>query len=315
MDLAKKRAIKDLTELHSQSDKMEAHELKARRGRIHKLLTQLSPGCSSALVAVCLPDGTVTTAPEDMAAALRGHWSEVFKARPRDEPLLQQWLADERAELSPPLSPATDPRWRIRRRDIRKALDIAPSSAPGPDGIPFAAWKRLDHLAVDVLHGAMQALLKDTATQDMLQDYGEDFNASLLVFIPKKPTMHTVEHGPVFSAADVRPINVVNCDNRLLANAMRLRIEPVLAEWVSPEQRGFLPGRSMLSNVVDIDEAMAQCALRGGKGAAWFYDFQAAFPSVAHDFLLQVLEAAGLPAWLLRFVQVLYRHNHQHMEI
>ncbi len=31
---------------------------------------------------------------------------------------------------------------------------------------------------------------------------------------------------------------------------------------------------------------------------------------MAHDFLLQVLEAAGFPAWLLRFVRVLYRNNH-----
>ena len=207
-------------------------------------------------MAVCLPDGTVTTAPEDMAAALRGHWAEVFSARPRDEPLLQQWLEEERATRTTPLSPATDPRWRVRRRDVRRALKLAPASAPGPDGIPFAAWRRLDHLAVDVLHVSMQALLSESAAQTMLQDYGDDFNASLLVFIPKKPTMHTEEHGPVFAAADVRPINVVNCDNRLLANAVRLRIEPILAEWVSPDQRGFLPGRSMLANIMDIDEAM-----------------------------------------------------------
>eukprot|EP00959_Pyramimonas_sp_CCMP1952_P149882 3136330-Pyramimonas_sp.AAC.1 len=65
----------------------------------------------------------------------------------------------------------------------------------------------------------------------------------------------------------------------------------------------------MLSNVVDVDEAMQRAALEGDAGAAWFFDFQAAFPSVAHAFLLRVLSAAGLPEWLLRFVRLLCQHN------
>ena len=65
----------------------------------------------------------------------------------------------------------------------------------------------------------------------------------------------------------------------------------------------------MLSNVVDVDEAMAGSALPGGRGAALFFDFQVAFPSVAHKFLVKVLSAAGLPAWLLRFVSLLYKNN------
>ena len=36
---------------------------------------------------------------------------------------------------------------------------------------------------------------------------------------------------------DVRPLSIVNTDNRLMANAVRLRIEPILARAVSEEQR------------------------------------------------------------------------------
>ena len=86
-------------------------------------------------------------------------------------------------------------------------------------------------------------------------------------------------------------------------------MEEPLAAAISMDQRGFVPGRSMLSNVVDIDEAMQRVALEGCSGAAWFFDFQAAFPSVAHRFLLRTLTAAGLPEWLLRFVHRLYQHN------
>ena len=34
------------------------------------------------------------------------------------------------------------------------------------------------------------------------------------------------------------------------ANAARLRLEPIFADWISGEQRGFVGGRSMLANLV-----------------------------------------------------------------
>ena len=61
-------------------------------------------------------------------------------------------------------------------------------------------------------------------------------------------------HGTAYYTADhTRPLSIVNCDNRLVASAMRIRWEDILDNWVSDLQRGFLPGRSMLSNVIDID--------------------------------------------------------------
>ena len=109
--------------------------------------------------------------------------------------------------------------------------------------------------------------------------------------------------------ADTRPLNVANADNRLLGNAVRACVEEPLSAAISDEQRGFVPGRSMLANILDVEEAMQLTALEHPRGAAWFFDFQAAFPSVAHRFLLRTLEAAGLPPWLLRFVHNLYENN------
>ena len=57
-----------------------------------------------------------------------------------------------------------------------------------------------------------------------------------------------------------------------------MRIEPVLGKWVSEAQRGFIGGRSMLANLVDIDEAMIHAASQGEEAVAFFYDFAAAIP-------------------------------------
>ena len=73
--------------------------------------------------------------------------------------------------------------------------------------------------------------------------------------------------------------------------------------------KGCLPDRSLLSNVVDIDADAQEASLSSEAGGAVFFDFAAAFPSVSHAFLHDVLEHLGVPASFRRFVDVLYLGN------
>eukprot|EP00959_Pyramimonas_sp_CCMP1952_P337008 7057137-Pyramimonas_sp.AAC.1 len=57
----------------------------------------------------------------------------------------------------------------------------------------------------------------------------------------------------VFKAGSTRPLSITNTDNRTIANSYRLRWEPIISPAVSPNQRGFIQGRPMLRNVVDIE--------------------------------------------------------------
>ena len=102
---------------------------------------------------------------------------------------------------------------------------------------------------------------------------------------------------------------IVNTDNRIIASAMRLMLEPALAPRITGDQRGFLHGRSMLANVIDVEEAMCVDALSPQESLAFFMDFEAAFPSMEHGFLLELFTAAGWPEWLLRYLRVLYHNN------
>ena len=52
------------------------------------------------------------------------------------------------------------------------------------------------------------------------------FNSSRMVFLPKTPSGTDAEVGEFYDPGDTRPLNIANCDNRLLATAVRLRIEP-----------------------------------------------------------------------------------------
>ena len=91
-----------------------------------------------------------------------------------------------------------------------------------------------------------------------------------------------------------------------MANALRIRIEPIISQAVAQEQQGFLQGRSLVKSVVDVDAQMRIAAMEGPPPAAIFYDFTAASPSVSHKFLVRTLEAAGMPRSVLRVVECLY---------
>ena len=115
--------------------------------------------------------------------------------------------------------------------------------------------------------------------------------------------------GDYFLPGDTRPLNISNVDNRLLASAARLAWEPILEQWVSQMQRGFLKGRSMIHNIIDVDWHAMTISLRHEGGALVLFDFRAAFPSVSHEFLITCLECLGLPACAMNFIKIMYDNN------
>ena len=63
----------------------------------------------------------------------------------------------------------------------------------------------------------------------------------------------------------------------------------------STHQQGFLPGRSMAANIVNIEHAAQSVSLSQPRGGILLLDFQAAFPSISQDFLHDMLFHLGLP--------------------
>ena len=62
----------------------------------------------------------------------------------------------------------------------------------------------------------------------------------------------------------------------------------------------------MLSNIIDVD---FEVSLKHDQGAIVLFDFRAAFPSAARDFLFAVLEWIGVPSAGHRFIRSLYSQN------
>ena len=206
--------------------------------------------------------------------------------------------------------------WEVTHKDIQQALDISSNTRPGPDGIPYGAWRALGNLAIDILHGVATTLSNPDSDSMLRQAYHDEaaenehnYNLSSLICLPKKPSGCDEEVGEYYSPGNTRPLSIVNTDNRLVANAARLHWEQTLVNWVSSNQQGFLPGRSLLSNLITLDSAAMETALRCPDGAIVLFDFKAAFPSLAPEFLFRTLRELGLPDNAINLVRSLYDDN------
>ena len=193
-------------------------------------------------------------------------------------------------EDGPPCK-ANPEEWTPRRKDVIRAIRIANASAPGPDGIPYAAWKQAAEGAINILWAALRTI---NTENDTTKHY-PDFNQAILVCLPPKTTIITPDGTQAFHSNNTRPLAISNMGNRLLAAACRIRWEGLAKDAVHQHQRGFLPGRSMLANITEIDHIAHLMALEEDDPAMVLYDFTAAFPSISRHFTIQALEAFGAP--------------------
>ncbi len=118
-------------------------------------LKRVALGLSASLYSVLDQQGPVVTEDPAISDALRVHWEPTFARREINTRCLEQWLVEDASAPNGLLS-AVQPMlrnkaaWRIRRRDVRRAVEMSSASSPGLGGSPYAAWRRLGPLAVDI---------------------------------------------------------------------------------------------------------------------------------------------------------------------
>jgi len=272
VELARNAITSELTALQGNAELLDPQVKARKKENILTRIKRLLPGSLGGLNAMRNEAGEITTDPKAIASILDLHWSKVFSKRGIDDVLLQQWLREEFGEVGEAGLPEAS-RWKVTRKHIAKAIRMSGNSPPGPDKIPYKAWKALGELGVTILHDMAWEMQKDNSVELIITAYdhpdhtgSHDFNTGLLCCLPKKATgVHEI-HGEFYGAGDTRPLAIVNTDNRLIASAMRLAWEPLLNSWISKAQRGFLKGRSILMNILDIDEKAMTVSLKEAYG-------------------------------------------------
>ena len=187
---------------------------------------------------------------------------------------------------------------------IEGFLSQARHSAPGPDGIPYGAWRATHTTGARVLARVFAALCAGS-------DPIFEFNESLGIFLAKGTAADDSSLLLKRVASDTRPLACKNTDNKTLAGAVNhTTMSPQISKLADDQQEGFVKRRQIISDIVTLD-----CHTRALDAAASFrsddeisliplmllFDFAAAFPSLAHDYIFVMLEALKVPKGMLRF--------------
>jgi hypothetical protein len=126
---------------------------------------------------------------------------------------------------------------------------MEPDKAPGPDGFSIhfyrACW---EIIKIDLLR-----MIK--AFQQRAK-VGGSTNSTFLALIPKEVNLSSFER--------FRPISLCNASYKILSKLMENRIKPLLEKLISPMQGGFVKGRHILDNVIQVQEAMHSSHQRQG---------------------------------------------------
>ncbi|CAK0898228.1 unnamed protein product [Prorocentrum cordatum] len=165
LDVARQSLTEEMRDLAAAQLEPNDPRRKARKEHILRKLKRLVPGASDAIKAVKDPEHGMCTSPEEIA-----RWE-----------------------------------WRVSHQDVAHAISHSENTMPGPDGIPFQAWRQLGPLGVDILTRAAWALEREDAEDLLIDGYRDEsdesdhfFNLSTLVCLPKKAAGTTDNDLPFF---------------------------------------------------------------------------------------------------------------------
>ena len=303
-ELSRRSAAEKLQEIQANAELSE-YARKQKVARIARLVRTWAPSRRNVqLQGVRKDDGSLAEDHDDVFEEVARHWQPVFAAKTIDEEAATDFLT-RWARAFPTVS------WTLSFELFREVVSHTSDSGCGPDGVPYSAWKYAGEQTHRVLYEWYRAWLGGLRLSD-------DANHALLALIPKQAEPQDATHGLYRHPKNLRPLSLSNTDVKLLALALSAVVAPTLPAWARTEQKGFISGRLITQNVIDIESHAIQAALRTSLGpgpeqlcnpVAVFFDFGAAFPSLAQRFLWILLAAIGFPPEVVKALQELYRDN------
>ena len=100
------------------------------------------------------------------------------------------------------------------------------------------------------------------------------------------------------------PISLCNASYKILAKLLANRLKPLLGKLISPLQGGFVKGRHILDNVIQVQEAMHSSFNRKKKGMLIIkLDMANAFDRVKLSFLCQILNSFGFSSAFINLIK------------
>eukprot|EP00253_Pinus_taeda_P034761 PITA_34761 len=167
----------------------------------------------------------------------------------------------------------------ITEEEVSKVIwSMDPEKAPGHDGFTIHFYK----ICWDIIKIDLLKMVKGFMGKDKV---GGGTNSTYLALIPKETNPETFSR--------LRPISLCNVSYKILAKLLANKIKPLLNKLISNNQGGFVEGRYILNNVIQVQEIIHSSNQRKEKGMLIKLDMANAFDRVNRPFLYKVLLSFG----------------------
>ena len=111
-----------------------------------------------------------------------------------------------------------------------------------------------------------------------------------------------------------RPLCLSNTDSKIRAIAANQSLTKTASKLCCSEQQGFVTGRTLTHNIVNLDGASAAWAMHHSTDlAVLFIDFAAAFLSVSTVYLWQALWTIGVSSKTIAAIRTMYNNSVSHV--
>ena len=181
---------------------------------------------------------------------------------------------------------------KITKQECESAIkNMKNNKSPGSDGIPIefykTFWADIHSTLIDSLNSA--------------HDIGElsgSQKRGILSLLFKKNDKHMLKNW--------RPISLLNTDYKILTHVLANRLKLVIGKLIHTDQNGYIKGRNIAYNIRLIQDVINYFENDNIEGAIIFLDFQKAFDTVNHNFLLSVLTKFNFGQSFIQWVQTIY---------
>ena len=224
-------------------------------------------------------DGSMTHEPWEMVNELSNFFSSVFTAEDLETLPNPTKACQERLDC------ITVTEKKVKER----LLKLKSSKTPGPDGLHL----RILLETAEVIAAPLTVIFSRSLSAGELP---VDWKLANITPVYKK--------GRKESAENYRPISLTSQVCKVLETIIQDDMMTFFMEYglLSEAQHGFVPGRSCVSQLLQVMNDWTESLDQGVPVDACYLDFKKAFDSVAHSRLIITLESLGIQGNLLKWI-------------
>jgi len=233
-------------------------------------------------------DGTTTTL-NGILDEQTNYYSHLYRHRPSTRADRLLYYLTKRT-FTP--RQATHMDVKILTREVREAITtLVRNKSAGPDGIAAEFYKEY----ADMVHLEIACMLNEAHEESTLP---HTFLEGEIITPYKKGDPRNVKN--------YRPITLLNTDYKILTKVLALRLKRYINTVASPQQNGFVPGRSIFDNYHVTQLIQAYIDETDGRGLMIFLDIEKAFDTVSWDYMMRAMRELKVGAKYMRWIEMLY---------